>query len=424
MLYKVKLIKEEQNMAVAKKSDAMLRDLLSAMPQLRKHKLDGEILKEVRRLRDGRRQKKYTLELTRNYRTFTKDQDEAVSIIKELKVSAPITASSNKVDILQTLKTKIIKQIQDIRKSHLAIPEDYTFREGITVKKMDMVYLESGAFLKVAEKRVRLHMNKAKSPKTNDRYVGIEIEFAAKEDTETLCNRLFEAGLGRYVCVKRDGSIKVDNDYQYAHEIAVLCKETEYKEIVTKLCKVVNEQLRIRVDKSCGLHVHLDMRHRDPARSYANLVCMQNILYAMVPANRKASRYSIPVKDKAWRVSESHYDGVSSNPYNKYRTIEIRMHCGTTQATKIINWVELLIKGADAQLLQSSPVSVQAAKPLLGLSDELVTYVESRIAKFASQHKKMQKDFDASPAFNWMSKVEAVAAMPDTLTVQEESEVA
>jgi hypothetical protein len=213
-------------------------------------------------------------------------------------------------------------------------------------------------------------------------------------------------------------------EFKHGHEIAILVKESELEEVLTKLCSILNNRLHVQVDHTCGLHVHLDMRRREVAKSFSNLIAMQHFLFAMVPANRKNNKYSVPVKDRKFAPGsigdrDGHYDGVSQSAYNKYGTLEMRMHCGTTQANKIINWVKLLMAIADAPTIGDSPKTLSAARPGVNISDSLLEYCESRIAKFAKEHKVGDKK-----THSWMTEVEPVLTTPDRTSLEEQSEVA
>ncbi len=478
MMYKVKLSKEDMPLKQKKDMEKMLADLLKILPTLRKHGVEADIQKKVRVLRDGRKQKHYTLELTRKFNSYTDLKPElginkyhlpkiakskglpadtffeVEEVIKqkptstELKVTAPLTKEEatidgvtkripvNKTKVLAELKEKILNQVKEHRKKQKVVYEDHTFREGLKVPKLGDVYLEPNTFVKLIDKRFRFNMVKGKYPKEEKtKYVGIEIEFAAKEDRETVCDVLHAAGLSKYICIKNDGSIgraggdrdkatPMMKEFKHGHEIALLLKETEVEEILPKFCDVLNKQLHVAVDHTCGLHVHLDMRNREVAKSFSNLIMMQHFLFAMVPANRKTGKYSVPVKDKKFAPNniadrDGHYDGVSQQAYTKYKTLEMRMHCGTTQANKIVNWIKFLISIADAPALDYSPETIKSVQSVLNISDELVNYCDSRIAKFAKEHKK-----EAKKSPTWMAPVAEVFTTPDQVSLEEQSEVA
>jgi hypothetical protein len=137
------------------------------------------------------------------------------------------------------------------------------------------------------------------------------LEFISKKDQSFICDKLHEAGLARHVHMHGDGSIQVTADYKYAHEMNILVKQSEYKEIVKRICEVLNGQCEVSVNKSCGLHVHIDMRKRDVNKCFHNLVTMQQFLYAMLPAARRNSKYSYPVKGTKIQ-NRDRYHGVNA----------------------------------------------------------------------------------------------------------------
>ena len=456
-LYKMKLKMETTPMITRKKSENTLKDLLKVLPLLYKNKMHGQVQTEVKKLRNERTARTHTLELSRrvvrppssdtvkfgnsDFKIKGKsDKLDYISVVTERKaVHKDILVSSvlpsslgkkknkdgtsmTKVQVLEELKKQIVDDIKKYRAEQKPVIETVTMEEGIKVKKLSDVYLEEGAFFKIYNKKLRTGMTKGKKPAFDDKYVGIEIEFACKQNVEQVCNVLFEHGLAKYVHVHRDASIKVDEVHSNQIEIGVLCRQVEVEEIVSRLCDALNRKLNIQINASCGLHVHLDMRKRDYKKSFANLIVMQNILFAMVPSNRSTGQYSVPVNKKTFDEAvdnSSHYDGISSSAYSKHKTIEVRMHCGTSQASKIINWVKLLVSIADADTLTKSYNNIKDVQSTLGINDALCDYVESRIAKFAEQHKKINKE----PRLSFMDKVSPVSTMPDSLPT-ELSEVA
>lgn len=462
MRYELKTIREDLTMAKAKKDEETLRDLLTILPTLKKHQLEAELHKKVKTLRNGRTQKNYVLELSRTLpiseknletqygqvpivikgQTFLSDVVISRKVIeKRFKASAPITRKvigkkgsktqnspeldevdhGGKVKLLKQLKENILVQVRAARKANRPPIEDYSFKEGVKVRKLAEVYLDSGTFSKLADKRVRLHMTKAKVPTSMDNHIGVEIEFACKQDSNTVADKLFEAGVGRHIQIKRDGSILVDDTFPHAIEIAIIAKQTDIFDVIKKIAEVLNNKLNVRIDKSCGLHVHVDMRNRDHVKSFYNLIKMQKYLYSMVPAKRKAQRddngYSQMIDSPEWKVTPNHYYGVNSEAFNKYKTLEIRMHCGTSQARKINNWISFILAIVEAnKLTDVIPDSIKDMKETLKITDGLIKYIESRLAKFAAQHKKV-------PNPNWMGNPAPVEVEADN-EENEASEVA
>lgn len=428
--YNIKVIEDTMKPKKSKEQEEQLKDLLATLPTLRKHKISGEIEKKIRQLRSGRKAKTFTLELTRKY------NGEVIS------VKAPVEKTADKFAIVRTLKEQIKTQIQAKRKESremtkdmdgnpIPVVENYSFQQGLTVPKQDMVYLSEGSFLKALMKKIRGNMTKNKAPQSDDLYVGVEIELASKEDRNVVCDRIFDAGLGKFVTVKDDGSIgseshagipsKLREKFPHPHEICVLAKQSEFVEVITKLCKVFREQLNVSVDKTCGLHVHLDMRSRKVETCFNNLVLSQQFLYGMLPAQRRNSRYSYPVKGPTYRRLDSRYHGINQQAYDKYGTLELRMHCGTTSDVKIINWIKLLIAIVDAPKFTYAPTNINDLQSLIGVDNTIIGYVKSRIAKFAEQHKKTVPDKEEPGT---MPNLESVTEAPRDDSPVEDSEVA
>lgn len=367
----------------SKKDEELLKELLDVMPTLRKAKMHGEVETKIKTLRTGRKSKSYVLELSRKFRG------------QDLKVSAPLpkfTSKSvaegrkTKMDILKELKAAIIKQVKEIKFKELPPIEDYTFPQGVTVRKLAEVYLDAGTFLKVQERKVRQDMTRAKKPNGNENHIGIEIEFLSKNHREFICDRLFEAGMGKYVHIHDDGSLRAEGEFKFAHEMNILVKQSEYHKVVNKICEVLNGKCGVNVNLTCGLHVHIDMRNRDVNKCFHNLVSMQQFLYAMLPAARRSSKYSYPVKGTKIQKRER-YHGVNAEAFAKYQTLELRMHCGTTQGKKINNWIALLLAMCDAPQTTFVPVSLADLQECITIDKPLLDYVTARIAKFAAQHK-------------------------------------
>lgn len=468
-LYKLKLLREENNMIKDRKSEVMLRDLLTTLPTLKRHKIDAEVRNKVKTLRAGREQKNYTLELSRvsplqedlivttmgdvtvdlngnlesakmvahrgypNAKPPYGQKGTASMVVARKYIPQTLVASAaisrrvleetdGKVKLLRKLKTDILTKVRDIRaKNKLPITE-HKFREGVTVKKMAEVYIETNTFIKLQDKRIRNKMTSGKIPFNKENHIGVEIEFASKQDINKVCDALHEAGLGKYMHVKRDTSIAIDEIFPHQIELAIIAEQKHIGEVIQKTCDVLNNKLKVRIDKSCGIHVHLDMRNRKPERAFNNLILMQRYLYAMVPANRKLIRqgnghgFSQPIQSPTWNVPDTHYWGVNTTTMSKYNTIEIRMHSGSSSARKINNFISFLLSIIESDIISETPETMASVQATFKLSDSLRKYIESRIAKFAPQHKKL-------PNPSWMGAVEKVSEAADEVET-EGSEVA
>jgi len=233
-----------------------------------------------------------------------------------------------------------------------------------------------------------------KVPSTADRYVGVEMEIISKMDYNQLSTELAMAGLEGHVNVTSDGSIHRTSAYPHPHELRILAKEKELVRVIKGVCKILRG--KTSVNKSCGLHVHLDMRNRNADAAYANLFASQALLYAMCPKTRLVNNFCKPANayTKMGRASQSgdRYYGINASAFQRHKTIEIRIHSGTINALKIINWVKLLIQIADKPVENTERVSVwrnyRDAKRMVGLRGMLEKYVSSRIEEFAEDHEE------------------------------------
>jgi hypothetical protein len=112
------------------------------------------------------------------------------------------------------------------------------------------------------------------------------------------------------------------------------------------VANVLNSQeVGAKVNKTCGLHVHLDIRgmaSSDLEDKFAKLVSVQPILYSMQPKSRQENSYCRRTKNRYISRGSSRYQGINAQSIWKYNTIEVRLHAGTTDFRKIANWVDLL----------------------------------------------------------------------------------
>ena len=156
-----------------------------------------------------------------------------------------------------------------------------------------------------------------------DRALGIEIECYGKE---------LGTKLPVWCREKGDGSLNAGGI-----EFVALVKRSELEHRLYKLCDLIKGY---KVDKACGLHVHLDFRGKTISEIKVIARKLNAWLYALrefVPASRRGNQYcdfGISIRDR--------YKAVNVCAFNKHSTIEIRLHSGTTDYTKIISWIRLL----------------------------------------------------------------------------------
>ena len=243
---------------------------------------------------------------------------------------------------------------------------------------------------KVPNKGTRLYTNLInqirqveKKPKSPGKHIGVEIECLSNKTHEEISEGLANAGVGKYCQVKTDHSLE-DRTYIYAIEVCVIAPQRTIFKIVSVVCRVLKNYECI-VNKTCGLHVHLDMRSRSAKNSYKRLVDKQKVLEKYVDKSRVNGHFSkrnhcnnldmARCEGEFWRYTRmtddnfkakykhleplipkaekdanwGKYLAINYKAINKHNTIECRLHEGTLDSYKINEWVKLLVNITDGK---------------------------------------------------------------------------
>lgn len=243
--------------------------------------------------------------------------------------------------------------------------------------------------------RIKTKKVPSKTSKTN--YIGVELEFISRLDKTALEKKLCKAYLGGYVFVHSDGSLRPENPGDHSVEIGVLVPDNNYEGTIQKLCDVLNSKdVGAYVNNSCGLHVHIDCRHRNHNIVYNNLVRVLPVAKQMVPRTRIKSSHAEEYCRMNTEVDiEAHvknagnkgprYYAVNPEAYSKYQTIEVRLHSGTLNATKINMWIKTFLKAATMTKITSDLTTVTQYMNVLGMDVALADYMMQRIKLFADK---------------------------------------
>jgi len=220
---------------------------------------------------------------------------------------------------------------------------------------------------------------KAKKPRSKSvNYIGVELEFnqnVVGETCETIGQMLNDAGLSRYVCVGVDGSC--------GFEVRVLLEENNFIEPLTKILELLKAK-GFTTDNRCGTHVHLDMRNRDVKASYKKLFLSQTLLRKFLAANRKTNQYcrkNINSDFDSEAQTGDRYRAINAQSYSKFRTLEVRMHQGTLNASSLIPWIKLLLKIVNhkGELSQAGVRTLKQASANYNIEPELFVELQQRI---------------------------------------------
>lgn len=217
----------------------------------------------------------------------------------------------------------------------------------------------------------------------------------------------------KYVTVKDDGSIvPADSDEQFPVEITVLTKTTDYKNL-RQVCEFLSE-LGAKVNKTCGLHVHMDARHM--TRELMETVAKKferalPVLTAMVPESRRTSNYCF---NRVSRNSDDRYCAINTTAYDKYKTIEIRLHSGTTDFTKISNWCNFLTAISKAEAIPKACQEVNQLTEYVSIPESLMEYISQRTALFSPKQDCTMMDALETDSTERVD-IQVVRAVQDTL---------
>lgn len=163
-----------------------------------------------------------------------------------------------------------------------------------------------------------------------DRAVGVELECVRLDSTASV-------ELPYWAREVHDGSIRTNGVPGKPLEYNVLCVRRELEIRLYKICDLLRGHV---VNKSCGLHVHLDCRGKSEAEVWALAKKVDAWLFALrelVPESRRANEYC-----KFGISRTDRYRAVNFMAFREHQTLEIRLHSGTVDYTKIISWVRLL----------------------------------------------------------------------------------
>ncbi|PCI45829.1 MAG: hypothetical protein COB41_00125 [Proteobacteria bacterium] len=299
-----------------------------------------------------------------------------------------------------TIGQTCVEVIAELNRSRTKTKEDFSkniqWKEGrvyvngervqYKYSLIGLVHSKKGVFINLKQKHLVSNFFTAKKPKTKDNYIGVEIECYLKHSRDDIAAALFreDINLANKVHVKDDGSLRPQGT-EKGVELAVLDTEEGIKETIISIGKVLKE-LNVRVGTACGLHVHIDMRHRIAEISFNNLVKLERIFYNMQPSERETNDYCRKTFSsnvyKSLRRGER-YMAINSQSLQQHDTIEVRMHEGTADADVINNWITLLTKvcSIDKKITKTYR-SIKSLCKENGFKKEIEDYINKRIKKY------------------------------------------
>lgn len=282
-------------------------------------------------------------------------------------------------------------------------------------------------------------------PRTNDRYVGIELEYASHLSIGE-CKRLLTTkefnSLRNKLDIGSDGSIESTSEYyDNTIEFRLLSKVSELRRNLMTFQRFINK-VDVEANSSCGIHVHLDMRNYNELKAFKKLETSKHFLSLLCKKSRRyknehvdLSHGSISQLNKidclymktddivkklgprpalyisngygyyeqnpefvAWIKKRDElfisavdagwekYSAINPESYGNYQTIEVRLLHSTTDMAEVLNWVNLLGKVAysrSANIPEEYIKELKQFKKFYKLDDRLNKYIKESVQKYA-----------------------------------------
>ncbi len=216
-----------------------------------------------------------------------------------------------------------------------------------------------------AQGRLNLTAELNFQPTTFNRQFGVEIE-AFGIDKSRLAELIRNAGVEchvegynhstrRHWKIVSDGSLDGENAFEI---VSPILEGLEGIEELQKVCEVL-ETSRVKINKSCGLHIHFDASNFGLAQvknMLFNYAAFENEIDSFMPTSRRENNNTycksvIGFETRIERantmqqlagVFSSRYFKVNLQSYSRHNTIEFRQHSGTVEFKKISNWILFL----------------------------------------------------------------------------------
>lgn len=241
-----------------------------------------------------------------------------------------------------------------------------------------------------------------------ERRWGVELEFnlSGRDGRQRVRNALEAAGISLAGDYDRqlDGQWSVKGDGSLGPNGIEVCTppmrgEDGFEEL-RKGLRVLRE-LGATVDRRCGLHVHheaTDLGVAGIKKAARMWFTHQDIINWLVPSGRWGNEYARDLSASDMRYIEDstsgqfrcdRYRSFNVTSYGRHGTVEVRLHGGTLDATKIEAWIRFgqgLIGAATAA--RSDPTERSVSLGLLfqriGLDSDTTTFLLGRALRFSA----------------------------------------
>ncbi len=183
-------------------------------------------------------------------------------------------------------------------------------------------------------------------------------------------------------------------------------------ELIRKVLNIWND-LGGTVNRTCGTHVHIDAWNWDVphmlelARIWAKIE--QKVLWYLVSPSRRGNGYCKRV-DRNYLIAllsnplgeTDRYYSLNLNAFARYRTIEFRIHNGTTEAKKIIPWIIFLLKLTDAVKRglrhQDVEPTFEGVMDAVGMNNSATSVIRDARNYLYGRYMHWKEDAEANPS--------------------------
>ena len=280
--------------------------------------------------------------------------------------------AADRLALVRQLRAEVIADLRQVRRERKRASADTcgtvrVGRERATVRDL----LARGPDWKVAL------VGSRRGPQTPARHVAVELEFGAPPDVDVAL-ALARHDVTLASSLGYDGSVSVPGCANY--ELRLCAPETEIVDVVRRACAAL-ASVGAKVNKTCGLHVHLDCRARNPRIAGQRLVKAMPWLYAIVAPSRRSNQYCARVNRLPARQDGRYHAVNVTAAYARHRTIEVRLHHGTVDAGKITAWIKLLLAIVNTVPPRRMPRDLYGFAAAYRLPLDLTTYIAARAAQ-------------------------------------------
>jgi len=252
---------------------------------------------------------------------------------------------------------------------------------------------------------------------------GVEFEMAIRNKQE-LARKMLEAGIPVTITgydhslmakwkIGTDASLREENGYQTIELVSPKLFGVEGFEQIRKVLRIADE-VGCKVNRSCGTHVHIDAWNWDREIKKELLKVWAKIevpfVWYLVSPSRRNGRYSKVVDEDYLLkvvcgqrlVHDDRYYSLNLRAFERHKTIEFRIHNGTTNSKKIIPWIIFCLKLVDAvkrglKHTDITDTSFNAVMDAVGMDDSATSVIWDARNYLYGRYMHWKEDAEQNP---------------------------